>query len=107
MNVTGCASEDDLTKNCIFFCRIFELLYIKLLSFYPVLRIYGYLKDFLTLPAPFIFESCIKIKALKAFKKPFEAPHKTFSGTTKKCENKNFKLLFSLRLGSGREGLRW
>ena len=30
---------------------------------------------------------------------------KTFWGTAKKCESKNFKLIFSLCLGSAREGL--
>ena len=31
--------------------------------------------------------------------------HNTFWDTTKKCENKKFKLVFCLRPGSGREGL--
>ena len=34
----------------------------------------GLKNSFLTLPSPSISESCIKIKALKAFIKPFEAP---------------------------------
>ena len=48
------------------------------------------------LPARCISESCIK---------GLEGLHRTFWGTTKKCENKNFQLIYYLRLGSGREGL--
>ena len=67
----------------------------------------------LTLLAPCISESCIKIKinsifhfqtslwCLKRFYEGFKGLHKTFWGNTKKCENKIF-----LCPGSGREGLR-
>ena len=72
----------------------------------------------LTLPTLFISESCIKIKinlnvyfhtslwCLKRFYEDLKGLHETFWGTAKKCENKNFKLIFSLRLESEREGLR-
>ena len=55
----------------------------------------------LTLSAPYISESCIKIKinlnfyfhislgCLKKFYEGLKGRHKTFWGTTKKCENKN------------------
>ena len=41
---------------------------------------------FLTLKDPFISESCTEIKIELNFQKGL---HKTFWGTTKKCENKN------------------
>ena len=72
---------------------------------------------FLTLPATCISENCIKIRinlnfyfrfslwclkrfyeGLKAFIKPFESPQKSVKI--------KFMLIFSLRPGSGREGLR-
>ena len=40
----------------------------------------------LTLKDPFISESCTEIKIVKFL---FSHLHKTFWGTTKKCENKN------------------
>ena len=64
-----------------------------------------------TLPVPYISENYIEIKIklnyiftfLCGASKGFIGPHKTFRGTTKKCENKD--LIFSLRPGLGREGL--
>ena len=62
----------------------------------------------LTLPAPCISESYIKIKTNLNFcshtslwrrKRIYEGLrglHRTFQGTTEECENKNFKLIFSL-----------
>ena len=70
----------------------------------------------LTLPAPCILEICRKMKInvnfyfhtslwyLKRFYEGLQGLHKTFWGNTKKCENK-CKLIFSLRPGSGWEGL--
>ena len=58
-------------------------------------------KVILTLLAPCIFKSCIKIKinlnfyfhtSLWYLKRFYE----DLKGTTKKCENKNFKLIFSI-----------
>ena len=58
----------------------------------------------LSLPAPCISESCIKIKInlnfnfhtslwyLKGIYEGLKGLHKTFWGTTKKCENKNLRL---------------
>ena len=64
-----------------------------------------------TVPVPYISENYIEIKTklnyiftfLCGASKGFIGPHKTFRGTTKKCENKD--LIFSLRPGLGREGL--
>ena len=67
---------------------------------------------FLALHTPCIFENCIKTKinlnfylhthlwCLKRFYDGFKGLHKTFWGTTKKCENKNltFKFKFHLNL---------
>ena len=67
---------------------------------------------FLALHTPSIFENCIKTKinlnfylhthlwCLKRFYDGFKGLHKTFWGTTKKCENKNltFKFKFHLNL---------
>ena len=67
---------------------------------------------FLTLLAPCLSESCIKIKinlnsyfhlslwCRKRFFEDLKGVHKTFSGTTKKCENKNLSK-FSLCAESG------
>ena len=64
-------------------------------------------KFFLTLPVPCISESCIEIKiklnfyfytsfwCLKRFCERLKGVHKTFRGTTKKCENKNLIYFFS------------
>ena len=71
----------------------------------------------LTLPAPCILKSSIKIKinlnfyssnflwCFKRFYEDLKGLHKTFRVTTKKCENKNFKLNFSRCPGLGREAL--
>ena len=71
----------------------------------------------LTLSAPCISESCIKIKinlnfyfhtslcCLKRFYEDIKGLHKTFSGTAKKSENKNLSWFFSPRPGLGRKGL--
>ena len=73
--------------------------------------------EVLTFPAPFISESCVKIKinlncyfhfslwCLKRLYEGLSGLQKTFWGTTKKCENKNLSF-FSPCPGSGREGLR-
>ena len=69
--------------------------------------------DILTLPTPCISESCTEIKFnlnyyfptfLRCLKEFYEGLHKTFWGTTKKCENKNSNQ-FSLFPESGWEGL--
>ena len=82
------------------------------------------LKDYtccLTLPAPCISASCIKTKINWSFyfhtslwylKRFYEGLHKTFWGTTKKCENKNFKVNFFSWSGIGMgwvvcETLQW
>ena len=43
---------------------------------------------------------------MKRFYEGLKGFHKTFRGTTKKCENKNLNKFFILRSGLGREGLR-
>ena len=43
---------------------------------------------------------------LKRFYEGIQGLHKTFWGTTKKCENNNLIQFFSLRPGLGREGLK-
>ena len=65
------------------------------------------LRNFLTLSAPCISESCIKIKTdlncyfrtslwcLKRFYERLKGHQKTFWGTTNKCENKNLSYFFS------------
>ena len=74
-------------------------------------------KVFLTLIDPCISESYIEIKikfkfyfhtslwCLKRFYEVLQGLHKTFRGTTMKCENK-INLIFSLRPGLGREALK-
>ena len=60
-------------------------------------------RNYLTLPAPFISESCIEIKinlnfyfhtSLWCLKRFYEGVHKTVWGTTKKYENKNLNYFF-------------
>ena len=107
-------------KNCYFETKISNYLYIKcFLSWFYMFSLYNFILQRLTLPAPCIFESCIEIKinlnfyfhtslwCLKRFYEGLKGLHKTFRDTTTKCENKKFKLIFSLRPGSGREGLIW
>ena len=65
-----------------------------------------YIKYLLTLPSSCISESCIKIKiklnfyyhtslwCLKRFYEGLLGLHKTFWGTSKKCENKNLSYFF-------------
>ena len=64
----------------------------------------------LTLPVLCFSESCTKVKinlnvyfdtAMWCLKRFYEG----LKGTTNECENKTFKLIFSLRPGSVREGL--
>ena len=78
---------------------------------------FHHFSSFWTLNVPCISESCIEIKIkrdfyfhtplwrLKKFYEGLKSFHKTFWGTTKKCENKNFSLIFSHRPGLGREEL--
>ena len=71
--------------------------------------------DILPFP-PLSFSKVYENKLKCLFSHFFEVPqkvswrllglHKTFWGITKKCENERFKLIFSLRSGSGPEGLR-
>ena len=70
--------------------------------------VWNWLKNLLTLPARCISESSIKIKlnlncyfhtslwCLKRFYEDLKGLHKTFWGTSKKYENKNFSQFFSL-----------
>ena len=47
---------------------------------------------------------------LERFYEGLKSYHKTFWGTTKKCENENlieFLFKFNFQKGTGREGLRW
>ena len=83
------------------------------------LLLYSFRKMFfiLTLSAPCISESCTKTKInlhfyfhtslwyLKRFYEGLKGLHKTFWGTTKRCENKNLSWFFSLLPGLGRKGL--
>ena len=73
----------------------------------------------LTLPALSTSVICTKINinlnyyfhislwCLKMFYEDLKELHKNFWGTTNKCKCKNFTLFFSLRPGSGREGLKY
>ena len=73
------------------------------------------LSTFSTINVPCISESCIDVKmklnfyfhtslwCLKRFCGGLKGLHKTFWGTTKKCENKNL-FIFSLCLGLGWKG---
>ena len=66
-----------------------------------------------------MFKSRIKLKInlnfylhtslwyFKRFYEGFKGLQKIFWGTANKCKNKNFKLIFSLFPGPGREGLSW
>ena len=68
----------------------------------------------ITLPVTCISESCIEIKiklnlyfytslwCLKRFCEGFKGLHKTFWGTTKKCENKDLTQFFMFGTGTGR-----
>ena len=92
--------EDDLVRKKILRI-IFQFKYVTYSSY----------KTFwltLTLPAPYISESCTEMKinvnfcfhtslwCLKRFYEGLKGLLKTFSGSTKKCKNKNLRYIFSL-----------
>ena len=72
-----------------------------------------HIKEKSSISIPWISESCIKIKinvdfyfhtslwCLERFYEGLQGLHKTFWGTTKKCETKTFKLIFPPLSGFG------
>ena len=105
------------------FRKTVQLLKITVLSLHQLMpwsiiicQILNLWRAVLTLPAPCISESYVKINlsfyfhtslwCLKRFYEGLKGLHKTFWGTTKKCENKNLSWFFSLCLGLGLEELK-